>query len=327
MKKGRNIRLGLFIVTATVLFMVGMYLIGDKQNLFSSTIEIHAIFKNVNGLQTGNNVRFSGINVGTIDDVEILDNASVLVTMIIQKDVQQFIKKDALVSIGTDGLMGNKLINIDHGSPLASSVDENDTLGVKHVVDLDLAYENLESTNANINTITHDIIDIIRQIGDGTGTIGNLISDSILSQNIQETVVNLRLASVRAEHLLNFVEQGIEQTNFQGGTVGTLLSDTILAQDIKTVISDLSRTTENTKTVSEDLKKLITEIRQGDGMAGSIIVDTVLSLKLEESLENVRKGTAAFNENMEALKHNFFFRSYFKNQEKEKKKEEKDKKK
>lgn len=318
MKKGENIKLGLFVSSATVLFMIGMYFIGDKQNMFSSTIEIHAIFNNVNGLQTGNNVRFSGINVGTIDNVEILDNEAVLVTMIIQKDVQRFIKKDALASIGTDGLMGNRLINIGPGSAESKSVVENDTLGVKHVVDLDLAYEKLESTNLNISKITQDIIDILQQIGEGKGTIGSLISDSTLALNIQATIANLHQASARTDRVLQYVEKSIRQINFKGGTVGTLFSDTLLAQNIKTVISDLSKTAENTKIATSDLKKLMTEVRHGEGIAGSIISDTVLSNNLEESLDNVRKGTEAFSENMEALKHNFLFRHYFKKQEKSK---------
>lgn len=297
--------------------MIAMYFIGDKQNLFGSTFEAYAIFEDVNGLQKGNNIRFSGINVGTVDDIEIINSNTVLVTMSIQSEVQKFIKKDAVVSVGTDGLMGNKLINISSGSLAALSIEENDTLKVKQRIDFGLAYQNLENTNANVSVISNDLVDIMTNIQSGKGILGQLISDSLLAQDVQLTLVNLKHSTMRAERILHDVEKTINAVDFESGVINALLTDTALVSDLRRTIADLSVTAGKTKEASMNLKLLATEIQSGNGMAGKIISDTLLSGKLEESLEHIRNGTKAFNENMEALKHHALFRRYFKKQEKE----------
>src|SRR5690348_15105543 len=126
MKKesSRNMQVGLFVSIGTVLLIVALYLIGDKQNLFGSTFRISAKFYNVNGLMVGNNVRFAGIDIGTVEEIEIINDSSVNVIMVLEERVQPYIKKNAIASIGTDGLMGNKLVNINSGSDLSVSIEK-----------------------------------------------------------------------------------------------------------------------------------------------------------------------------------------------------------
>src|SRR5688572_3289491 len=114
---GYTIRLGVFVVLGGLFFIIGIYYIGKKQRLFSDVFKVHGIFSNVSGLQIGNNVRFSGINVGTVDNIIIINDTSVMVDMIIDSQTRKFIKQDAKAFIGSEGLMGNKIINITHGSP------------------------------------------------------------------------------------------------------------------------------------------------------------------------------------------------------------------
>ena len=123
-----NLRLGGLILLGTTLLISALYLIGSKQNLFGSTVKISAEFYNVGGLMKGNNVRFGGIDVGTVESVKIITDSSVNVVMVINKDVQQFIKKNAIASVGTDGLMGNRLVNINAGKGTASIIKEGDVL-------------------------------------------------------------------------------------------------------------------------------------------------------------------------------------------------------
>jgi len=111
----RNIRLGALVITGVVLLVTAFYLIGSKQNLFGSTFKISSTFYNVNGLMKGNNVRLNGIDVGTVGSVKIISDSSVNVVMVIEKNVQQFIKRNAVQSVGTDGVMGNKRVNINSG--------------------------------------------------------------------------------------------------------------------------------------------------------------------------------------------------------------------
>jgi phospholipid/cholesterol/gamma-HCH transport system substrate-binding protein len=318
MERSKKIRLGIFVAAATLLFITTMYLIGDKQNLFGSTFEIRAVFKDVNGLQRGNNVRLSGIDVGTVRSVEIINDSSVLVILTIETKVQKFIKQNAMVSVGTDGLMGNKLVNINGGSSDAPMVIEGNTLQALDAIDLDQAYKKLANTNSNISLMTDDLVDVVRLIQNGNGTVGRLMSDSTLAKNVQETILNLKESSRRVDRILKSVEMNLSQFRLNEGAIGTLLTDTTLAIDLKNMISKLNITAENTQKISEDLQLVMNDARSGKGIAGQVISDTVLSNKLQQSIENVRLGTEAFNQNMEALKHNILLRRYFKKQEKEK---------
>jgi phospholipid/cholesterol/gamma-HCH transport system substrate-binding protein len=120
MKKqtGNKVRLGIFVSASILLFIVGIYFIGKRQQLFSSTFHVSGIFSDISGLQVGNNVRFSGINVGVIENIQQITDTTVKVDMIIEETSKKFIKKNAKAIIGSDGLMGNKLILIIPGAPV-----------------------------------------------------------------------------------------------------------------------------------------------------------------------------------------------------------------
>src|SRR6185369_12860165 len=113
MKTIENAKLGLFVIAGLLFLIFSLYMIGRNRTLFGSSFTISANFRNVNGLMLGNNVRFSGIDVGTVQKIEIVSDTLVKVTMIIDEGVRKFVKKNAVASVGTDGLMGNKVININ----------------------------------------------------------------------------------------------------------------------------------------------------------------------------------------------------------------------
>src|SRR5690606_32869164 len=108
-----NVKLGLFVVAGLVFLITTLYMIGRNRNLFGTTFTIKASMNSVNGLTRGNNVRFKGIDVGTVKDIEIAGDSAVLVVMIIDEKIRPYIKQNSIASIGTDGLMGSKLININ----------------------------------------------------------------------------------------------------------------------------------------------------------------------------------------------------------------------
>ena len=112
-----------------LLFIVGIYVIGKQKNLFGSNFRLQSQFKTVSGLKVGNNVRFSGINIGTVDEIRLLKDTSVLVVLVLKKEVQQFIKADATASIGSDGLMGDKVLTISPGNDVSGIVKEGALIG------------------------------------------------------------------------------------------------------------------------------------------------------------------------------------------------------
>ncbi|MES2380677.1 MAG: MlaD family protein [Bacteroidota bacterium] len=187
-----KIKLGIFITIGIVLFLVGIYFIGETKKIFSSTFRISARFKDVNGLQVGNNVRFAGINVGTIENIEIITDSTVQVDMIVDTKTQKFIKKDAKAIIGSDGLMGNKIMNISAGTTGKPLIENNDIIGTTIPVSMDDLLAKLKTTSDNAALITSDLAAVIGNIRSGKGTIGKLFMDTVFAENLDKTIVNVK---------------------------------------------------------------------------------------------------------------------------------------
>lgn len=191
-KTGNTIKLGVFVTLGGLFFIIGIYFIGQKQRLFSNVFKISGEFNNVSGLQVGNNVRFAGINIGTVEDIEIINDTSVKVSMIIDEDVHRFIKKDVKAMIGTEGLMGNKTVNIMHGSSNQPEIDDNGTIETNRPIDTDEIFAKLKITADNSAAISEDLAKITGNISDGKGTIGKLFMDTAMAQTLNQTITNLK---------------------------------------------------------------------------------------------------------------------------------------
>ena len=184
----QKIRLGVFVILGSIFFITTVYFIGNKQNMFNKTATISAEFKNINGLQLGNNVRFSGINVGTVKNIEIVNDSTIKVTMKIEEGAIYHIKKDAIASIGSDGLVGNMIVNIVPGKQSNEIVKAGDVIRSENRVMTDDIMKTLSVTSDNTKVVTANLIKITNQINDGKGTIGMLLNDAALSKDIKETV-------------------------------------------------------------------------------------------------------------------------------------------
>ncbi len=194
MKKtiGNKIRLGIFVSISVTLFIIGIYFIGQRQQLFSSTFNISGIFKDISGLQVGNNVRFSGINVGIIGDIEQISDSTVKVYMVINEHTRKFIKKNAKAIIGSDGLMGNKIVIITPGTSGKQELSDNDIIETAQPVNMDDILLKVKVTSDNAANITGDLAAIMWNIREGKGTMGKLFMDSAFAENVDQTLVNIK---------------------------------------------------------------------------------------------------------------------------------------
>jgi phospholipid/cholesterol/gamma-HCH transport system substrate-binding protein len=190
-----RVKLGIFIITVMILLVVGIYYIGQQQQLFSKTFHISGIFRDVSGLQAGNNIRFSGITVGTIENVEIITDTSVRVDMIVDESVRKFIKKDARATIGSDGLMGNKILNIAPGTIGQAEIQDHDFITTVQPVNMDEVLNKVKLTTDNAAEIANDLSDIMHNIHEGKGTIGKLFMDTVFAENLDQTIVNVKQGS------------------------------------------------------------------------------------------------------------------------------------
>ncbi|OYU81195.1 MAG: organic solvent ABC transporter substrate-binding protein [Flavobacterium sp. BFFFF1] len=190
-----KVRLGIFIIVGIILFFLAIFIIGKQKNLFDPVFTLKSNFRNVSGLQVGNTVRFSGINVGTVDNISIINDSTVRVSMLIKKDVQKFIKADSEAGIGSEGIIGDKVMVLSQGSYNSPMVKENQMIASSEPVETDAIMQSLAVTADNAAIATEEISDILIKINKGEGTLGRLIQDKQMAENIDATLSNLKRSS------------------------------------------------------------------------------------------------------------------------------------
>jgi len=316
----RNIRLGIFVIAGLAFLITVLYMVGAKRSLFGSTVKISAEFYNVNGLMSGNNVRFSGVNVGTIESVEISSDSSVRAIMIINKSACQFIKKNAFAAIGTDGLIGNKIININANvNSVAKPIEEGDVLVTLRPIETDEMLRTLNTTNDNIKFITGDLKKIAQKIN-SQNTIWSLLMDTVVADNVKQAIVNFKTTGSNAVVLTNDLEKIIKNADKGKGTLGSLLSDTLMAGSLKGTLNRLNDVADTASVVMGNLDKISRKVNEGDGTVGMLLSDTAFASSLKTTVKTINSAAEGLDENMEALKHNFLLRKYYRNKEKRQKK-------
>lgn len=325
MKKtnSQKVRLGLFVIISTILFVLTVYLIGQRQNMFKKTFTISAYFQNVNGLQKGNNVRYSGINIGTVKGIEMVNDSTIKVDMNIEESIISHIKKNAIATIGSDGLVGNMIVNIVPGQGMDAIISDGDIIASYSKIGADDILSTLSVSSENAAILTSDLIKITNAMIKGKGTLALLLNDTIMSKELAQSVKNLKTASRDAANTISEVHEIISSLKTNDDTVlGMLLNDTISGQNLKDIVKNLEATSMEMDSVVSNINTVINDFKSGEGAYNYIVKDTALVNSLESTLKNINEGTDKFNQNMEALKHNFLFRGYFKKLEKKEKKEQ-----
>ena len=318
----QKIRLGLFVIIGLLIFIVAVYFIGDKQKMFGKTNHLKAVFNNVNGLQIGNNVRYSGVNSGTVRGINMVNDSVIEVDMIIDKTLFSHIKKDAVAIIGSDGLVGSMIINIIPGKGAGLPVEPGDEIKSLNRVRTDEMLNTLGITNRNAANLTKDLLEITTEINKGKGTVGLLIKDSLLAKDLKETMHYLKITGKVTTESVMKLNKIISSLDNKNNVIG-VLKDTAVANNIKTIVSNLDKSSVEINKVVGNLNSTITNVKEGKGAINYLSNDPKLVLKIDSTMTNIKEASFRFNENMEALKHNFLFRGYFKKQEKAKLKEQK----
>jgi phospholipid/cholesterol/gamma-HCH transport system substrate-binding protein len=298
-KNMSSVRLGVFVVLGLALLVVAIFLLGQKNSLFSSTFNVKAYFRDVQGLKNGATVRLSGIDIGSVNKITIVNDTSgrVEVSMNLQTDIQRFIRTDTKATIETEGLVGNKVVVLKIGSSSAEPIGDGGYIQAEEPQGFSAIIAQTEGTMQYMKTMTKDLSEIIDRINNGEGTIGKLINDDGLYKN--------------AEDLTKQADQSLKSISDQlTRTVGVF--DT-LGSGVKTVVH-------NVDNVVSSIDTIISNVNQGRGVLGALLVSgkydsTIASVitNVEKTSEDARLSASRLAENMEALKHNWLFKSYFEN--------------
>lgn len=322
----QKIKVGVFVVVGTVLLIAALYFIGSKQQMFSKNIEIYATFSNVNGLTLGNNVRYSGINVGTVTNIEMKEVGKITIEMSVEEKSARFIKKSAIASISSDGLVGSMVVNIEPGNEQQeATVVSGDTIQSYNGVSTADMMKTLNKTNENAALLTTDLLKISNLIVAGKGTLGVLVSDSLMAKDIKQSAAELRKMTSGATEIIDQINTIISKINYDESAAALLLSDTVSKNQIERVFGNLEKSSNNINEVTKNLDEYINEIKLGKGAINHLTQDETFVKEIDSTMIQIKQASEKLNQNMEALQHNFFFRGYFKKLEKQKQKNAKEK--
>ena len=184
-------KLGMFVTIGSLLFILAIYFIGKQKNLFGSTFTITSQFKTVNGLEVGNNVRFSGINIGTVEEIRLINDSSVVVSMVIKDNVHEFIKTDARTSIGSDGLMGDKVLTISPGEKSTKVIENGGQLASVRGIEMNDIMKSVKKSMDNVGVISEELAIFSHSMNNGNGALARLVRDDKMAASVSNTLSNL----------------------------------------------------------------------------------------------------------------------------------------
>lgn len=308
----KAITVGIFLVLGLIVFVVGVLTLGGSQKTFSKSIHISATFDDVAGLKQGNNVWFSGVKVGTISSVRFIGVSQVDVKMRIDEASQQYIHRNAGVHIGSDGLIGNKIIVIDGGSPQAPMVQDGDVLQVEKLPSTDDMLKTLQQNNQNLLAITNDFKQLSHRILQGKGTVGALLADSTMGQQLRSSMRNLQITTQTAAQMAAQLDNFGKKLNTKGGLADKLLTDTATFNKIKSAVTQLQNAATNASTLTENLNTASKKLTTTDNALGVLLNDPKGAEQVRTSLNNLQQSSIKLNDDLEAAQHNFLLKGYFK---------------
>ncbi|WP_291143464.1 MlaD family protein [Flavobacterium sp. UBA7680] len=296
-------KLGLFVIAAMTILLVAVYFIGKSQNLFGDTFNLKAKFKNVSGLKNGNNVLLSGITIGTIKDISFISDSTVVVNMIIREEVHQYIKTDAMASIGSDGLMGDKVLTISPRNGLALMVKDGDMILSNEAAALEDLISGLKKSIDNAEIITRELSEFSYKINNGKGALSKVLTDENFAKSIDVTMNNLKASS-------NEFAVFTKKINDKDGTLSKLMTDPYYANSIKKSLSGFESSV-------SDLNVFTAKLNTGKGILPKLINNERLANSLDSTLTNLQTGSENLIEIEQAAKQNFLLRGYFKKKKKQ----------
>jgi phospholipid/cholesterol/gamma-HCH transport system substrate-binding protein len=321
-KNRRGIIVGIFIVIGLGLLVAIILVMGGQRKTFSTSITISAVFNEISGLQEGNNVWLSGVKVGTVRKISFTPDSKVQVRMSVLESMQPYIHKDAKAKVGSESLIGNKIIVLTGGSPHAPSVEDGDVVGTIVPLNTDEMLNTLQTNNQNLLSITSDLKTLTARLNAGEGSVGKLLHDETLVNTLQATLNRLNAAAAHANTLTSDISAYTAKLQAKGTLANDLVTDTVVFRRIRQTAIQLQEIGQTVQQVTDNLNKASNSINNSLGSSstplGVLLNDPAVAADLKGTFTNLNSGSKKLDEDLEALQHNFLLRGFFKKKEKAK---------
>lgn len=314
----RAVIVGIFVMLGTSFLIAGILLVGNIRETFTTKFELISLFDDVGGLKKGDNIWFSGVKIGTVNNLEFYGKSQVEVTIAIDVKSQKYIFKNAKVKLSSDGLIGNKILVIYGGTDDSGIVTDGDTLIVEKTLGTEEILATLQENNQNILAITTDIKELTHKIVAGDGSVGKLINDDFIYADIVSSVSSIKTTANDAQKMMKTLSEITSSLNKEGSIVNGLTTDTVMFQSIKSSVVELQRITNTANKLIADLQAASVDT---SASLGIILKDKNTGSSLKETIKNLENSSQKLDEDLKAIQDNFLLRRYFKKKEKESEKE------
>ena len=244
----------------------------------------------------------------------------------VDEKMQVYIHKDAKAKVGSDGLIGNRIIVIYGGTPSSPTVNDGDILAVEKIAGMEDMMATFQSNNENLLSITGDFKEISSKLANGEGTIGKLLNDETLSNSMELALANLQRAASNATEISRDVSAYTSQLQKEGTLANDLVTDTVIFNNLRSSVAEIDQLSKKANEVMASLQTasntVNTSLTDKNTPAGAMLQDKETAASLKATIKNLETSTKKLDENMEALQHNFLLRGFFRKREKEASKNE-----
>ena len=316
---------GIFVLIGIAILIAAVFTLGSQKKTFVKSITISAVFNDVNGLLKGANIWLAGVKVGTVKRITFSAHSQVNVSMSIEKDAEQYIHKNAEAKIGSDGLIGNKIIIIYGGDDHFHPVENGDVLKVEKAISTEDMLSTLQANNKNLLAITNDFKSVSKKLDSGSGMIPTLLNDPGLGiklnktiDNLQATIANFNAASVNSKVVLSNLQNFSSKLNQPGTSLNEIVSDTGIYKNISNTLNQLEVAANSLTQFASNLNTVGGKLNQKGNALNVLLSDTASGNSIKNTLRNLETGSRTLDDDLQALQHNFLLRGFFKKKNKNK---------
>lgn len=297
----QSVVVGLFTTLAIALFVAGILLVGRINAAFDRSIAVTTVFADAGGLQAGDKVWFSGLEVGTVEDLGF-DGQGVKVELAIAQDAARHVPADALAKLGSDGLIGNKIVVLYEGTPGGAPLTDGQVVVAGDAISTEDMIAMFQENNENVLAITEDLKVVTAKLAAGEGSAGKLLADDELYTRVKSTVASLEGAAANAERMTRSLTAYTGKLDREGTLAYELVND-------REVFASVRSTADRAESLVSSLEAAATD---PDSAMGTLLHDEEAGADVKQAIENLNESTRLLAEDLEAVQHNFLLRRFFK---------------
>lgn len=320
----RSLTVGLFALIGLIILVAGILVLGSQQSKFGKHVNVTSYFEDVKGLKVGNNVWFSGVRVGIVKEIKFEDIQRVRVAMQIEEKALEFIRKDVVAKLGSDGLIGNSIVTLVGGSASQPSIESGDVLVSEKGTDTEQMFATLQINNENLVEVTKNLALLSKELVEGKGPVGALLTDSTWVYSLNNTLKSLSLTMENAGKATQEVHALTKKLNSDEGLIHELATDTSVFNSLRTSAAQLQGITQTASAMVVNLEEMSEKLGDKDNAVGALTNDKEVADEIRQVITNLNEASLKLDENMEALQHNFLLRGFFRKKRKAEEKAQKE---